>query len=166
MTTTNRFNSYGWALFAVPADDSMHGMIGPRNVFYNCDTSSFRGGVYLGGPNLGWRIVYNRFDVKKGPGILERFGGTDNIFAGNVFILRDKSVPAVYLESLDSSGDRISGNRIYGGNGKIAVGPGVPNAVLKENQTYALTEKTEIPAVKAPAPSLWKWQKQTYGSRK
>ncbi len=163
VTTTNQYSSYGWALYSVPADDTMHGYIGPRNVMYNCRTESFAGGVYMGGPNQNWMLMYNSFKTKKGSGVFTRFGVRNTLIAGNVFVLEDPRVPMFYLESLDAAGDRAIGNRLYGGNGSFTGGPGAGTVELRDNLAFPLSETPETP--KAPAPSLYRWQIEHYNAR-
>lgn len=160
VTTTNKFNSYGWAFYAVPAEDAEHGGIGPRNVVYNCETTSFRGGLYLGGYNRNWLIMYNKFHITKGPGVLERLGGGENTFVGNTFVLEDKTSPAFFLESLDNRGNIIKNNILYGGNGVIVAGPATP-AQMHENRSRPFRKNENITRPMAPVPSLYKWQKET-----
>ena len=159
VTTSSKFNSYGWAFFAVPADDAEHGGIGPRNVIYNCDSSAFRGGLHMGGYNRDWMVMYNRFHVTRGPGVVERLGGGANTFVGNVFILEDEKSPAFFLESVDSRDDRITGNTVYGGNGTLVAGPGCP-AEENNNRVLPLEKKTGTTA--PPVPSLYQWQREKY----
>lgn len=145
--------SYGWALFAVPYDDGGHGSIGPRNVLYNCDTISRSGGVYMGGPNQDWSIMYNRI-ITGGPGVLERIGSNRNCIVGNRFILKNPRMPMVFQESLKSENGIVKGNSLYGGNGRILMGAGSP--LLKDNHVFPYKM---VPRPKAPVPSLYDWQK-------
>ncbi len=159
ITTTNQFNSYGWAFFAVPTADAEHGGIGPRNVVYNCDATSFRGGLHMGGYNGEWIIAYNKIYTTKGPGVLERLGAYQNRFIGNVFVLDDPSSPAFYLESLDNRSDIIRDNTLYGGNGVLVAGPAVP-AENRGNQALPRRESKLVPRPQAPVPSIYHYQKE------
>jgi hypothetical protein len=60
--------AYGYGLWASPPEDEAHGPNGPRNVVYNCDISSPKAGLWMGGMNENWLILYNRFRVDSGPG--------------------------------------------------------------------------------------------------
>ena len=157
-TTSGKYNSYGWAVYSVPADDTMHGYIGPRNVLYNCRTSSFRGGIYMGGPNQNWMLMYNSFQTDAGPGVYTRFGVRNTRIVGNVFRLGDPRMPMVYFESLDAAGDHLVSNRLYGGNGRFTGGPGAAAATLENNRAFPLSEEAAEPA--PPVPSLYLWQRQ------
>lgn len=151
--------SYGWGFFAVPLEDSGHGVIGPRNVVYNCDAQGIAGGVHMGGMNQQWMIMYNRIHVTDGPGILERFGCRDTTIVGNAFTLDSASSPMIWYESRDNSGDRVIGNLLFGGNGRIFGGSGRPGEA-KDNTAVKVGARIGLP--RAPVPSLWQWQRQTY----
>lgn len=156
-TTTKQFGSYGWAFYAVPYDDGEHGAIGPRNVIYNCESKSFNGGLFMGGMTRDWIVVYNKFVTSSGPGILEKIGSGGNVFADNVFVLGDTTMPMLYIESLDSHAT-VDGNRLYGSNGQFVSGPGHP-AVFRNNRLFPLpAHEGNVERPQVPVPSLYRWQ--------
>ena len=158
-TTDRRYSSYGYAFYSTPSDDSMHGSNGPFNVIYNCESTSLKSAVYLGGMNRNWRIVYNRFLVEKGPGIIARLNSCDNLVMGNLFLLKDEKSPMVWSEFLGNRGDRLIRNTVCGGNGTLWLGPGAPDEI--SGNRFLPLEKAP-PAVSPPTPSLYLWQLKMY----
>ena len=137
----------------------MHGSNGPFNVIYNCESTSLKSAVYLGGMNRNWRIVYNRFLVEKGPGIIARLNSCDNLVMGNLFLLKDEKSPMVWSEFLGNRGDRLIRNTVCGGNGTLWLGPGAPDEI--SGNRFLPLEKAP-PAVSPPTPSLYLWQLKMY----
>ncbi len=145
---------YGYGMWASPPEDTAHGPNGPRNVVYNCDVSSERDGLWMGGMNEGWMILYNRFVVGKGPGVFAKTASFDHTIRGNVFVLKDGTSPMVMLATPDCSGTELTGNVLYGGNGELA--DGLAEAELGEgNAAMPLQDAARpMPAV----PSIYEWQ--------
>lgn len=158
-STTKKHRGYGYGFYSTTVDDSMHGPNGPRNVVYNCKSISLKDGVYLGGMNQQWMIMYSKFIVNNGAGVIARFGCRDNIIKGNIFVLKNSSFPMVYYEFMDNTGDKLIDNIVYGGNGKLYAGPGSPE-IVKNNRFFPLSanQKKSTP----PVPSIYKWQKSKY----
>ena len=154
VTSVRGHGGYGYGMWASPPRDTAHGPNGPRNVVYNCDVSSERAGLWMGGMNENWLILYNRFAVEKGQGVFAKTASFDHIIKDNVFILKDKNSPMVYLGSEDCIGVEIENNRLYGGNGKVFAGKAKAER-LKGNRAYPLGEAA-LP--KPPAPSIYEWQ--------
>lgn len=154
-STTTKHKGYGYGFYATPYDDSMHGPQGQRNVVYNCTSYSLKSAVYLGGMNRNWRIMYNMFFVDSGPGILARLNCGDNRIQGNVFVLKDSSVPMLWNEFLDNRGDLVFDNRIYGGSGRLCEGPGRP-AKTENNRFFLFDSAPSLP--RPPVPSIYRWQ--------
>lgn len=150
------YGSYGFGLWASPPEDNAHGPNGPRNVVYNCIISSERTGLWMGGMNENWLIVYNRFDVQKGGGVFAKDASFDHIIKGNTFILRDGISPFMTIMTADCIGIELIGNRVYGGNGRLKVGLGKP-AVEKINQFLPLAINHE--KIEPIIPSIFEWQK-------
>ena len=146
---------YGYGMWASPPEDTAHGPNGPRNVVYNCDVSSQKTGLWMGGMNENWLILHNRFVVERGYGAFAKTASFDHIIKDNVFILKDKSSAMVGLASEDCIGVEITNNRLYGGNGKFAAGKAKP-ILLKGNQAFA---PAEAPRPKPAVPSIYEWQK-------
>jgi hypothetical protein len=93
VTSVTGNGGYGFGMWASPPEDSAHGPNGPRNVVYNCDISSEKTGLWMGGMNENWLILYNRFAVDAGPGVFAKTASFDHIIRGNVFVLRTASRP-------------------------------------------------------------------------
>src|SRR5690606_31997567 len=75
--------SYGNGMWSSGPEDVGHGPNGPRNVIYNCNITSSKGGVWMGGMNEAWLFLYNRFVVGRGPAILAKAASFDHIIQGN-----------------------------------------------------------------------------------
>ena len=148
---------YGYGMWASPPEDSAHGPNGPRNVVYNCDVRSPRAGVWMGGMNENWLILYSRFVVEKGPGVFAKTVSFDHIIKGNVFVLKDSSSPMVHLATDDCVGNEIMDNVLYGGNGQLVAGAGKPETV-KDNTTYPLGD---APRPAPDVPSIYQWQQSS-----
>ncbi len=118
--------AYGFGLWASPPNDTAHGPNGPRNVVYNCDVSSPKAGLWMGGMNENWLILHNRFVVERGQGVYAGTTSFDHIIQNNVFVLKDGQSPMVFLSRSNCIGVELRDNRLYGGNGKIASGASQP----------------------------------------
>ncbi len=147
---------YGYGMWASPPQDTAHGPNGPRNVVYNCDVSSPRAGVWMGGMNENWLILYNRFIADSGPGVFAKTASFDHIIKGNVFILKDGKSPMVSLATSDCLGAEITGNSLYGGNGKLTGGTAAP-VVLKDNKVFPLGD---APRPSPKVTSIYEWQQK------
>ena len=147
---------YGYGMWASPPEDTAHGPNGPRNAVYNCDISSQKAGVWMGGMNENWLILYNRFAVDSGPGVSAKTSSFDHIIRGNVFVLKDGKSAMIHLATTDCTGIEADGNRWYGGNGRLLSG----RATLRSsegNQALPLSEGSRPqPAV----PSIYEWQQE------
>jgi len=148
---------YGYGMWASPPEDSAHGPNGPRNVVYNCDVRSPKKGVWMGGMNENWLILYSRFVVEKGPGVFAKTTSFDHIIKGNVFVLKDNSSPMVHLATADCIGTEIIDNKLYGDSGQLVAGAGKPETV-KDNKTYPLSD---APRLAPEVPSIYQWQQQS-----
>ncbi|MBN2312564.1 MAG: right-handed parallel beta-helix repeat-containing protein [Sedimentisphaerales bacterium] len=146
--------SYGYGMWASPPEDKAHGPNGPRNVVYNCDVSSPRAGLWMGGMNENWLILHNRFTVDSGPGVFAKPTSFDHIIKDNVFILKDGTSPMVSLTAPDCIGIELIDNKLYGGNGHIVSGKAKP-ALLQNNEDFPLGSASRpVPKV----PSIYEWQ--------
>ncbi len=148
--------AYGFGMWASPPDDTAHGPNGPRNVVYGCDTSSPRTGLWMGGMNENWLIVYNRFVVDAGQGVYGQTAGFDHIIRGNVFVLKDEASPMVFLRHPDCIGVEVIQNKLYGGNGEFLAGFGKEATELGNE---ALPLSAEAPRPQPPVPSIFQWQR-------
>ena len=148
--------SYGFGMWASPPEDGAHGPNGPRNVVYNCDVTSQKDAVWIGGMNENWLILHNRFVVDKGVGFFTKDNSFDHIIKGNTFVLKDKKSAMVKLAGPDCSGVEITENKLYGGNGKITSGLGLTDI---QNSNVVMPLSSEIPKRPTPAvPSIYQWQ--------
>jgi len=145
---------YGYGMWSSPPQDAAHGPHGPRNVVYNCDVSSERAGIWMGGMNENWLILHNRFIVDNGPGVSAKTASFDHIIKDNVFVLKDNKSPMVTLGTPDCTGIEIIGNRLYGGNGRFLAGK-VSDIVVKDNKALPLGV---APRPTPEVPSIYEWQ--------
>lgn len=147
---------YGYGMWASPPEDKAHGPNGPRNVVYNCDVSSQRAGLWMGGMNENWLILHNRFVVDSGPGVLAKTSSFDHIIKDNVFVVRDGKSPMISLNTPDCIGTEVVGNKLVGGNGNIISGKAEP-ALAEDNIALPLgSAQRPSPEV----PSIYEWQLQ------
>ena len=150
---------YGYGMWASPPEDTAHGPNGPRNVVYNCDVSSPKAGLWMGGMNENWLILHNRFVVDSGPGVLAKTSSFDHIIKDNVFVLKDTKSPMISLATADCIGTEVVGNKLHGGNGKTVSGKAKP-ALAKDNKALPLGP---APRPSPKVPSIYKWQLQHAG---
>lgn len=155
--------AYGFGLWASPPNDAAHGPNGPRNVVYNCDVTSPKAGLWMGGMKENWLILYNRFVVERGQGVYAGTTSFDHIIQGNVFALKDSQSPMLFLSRTNCVGVEVRNNRLYGGNGRIAAGPVQP-LVMEGNQAFP---QGDAPRPTPPVPSIYEWQQnQARASRR
>lgn len=147
---------YGYGLWASPPEDTAHGPNGPRNVVYNCRITSERDGLWMGGMNENWLILYNCFDVQLGRGVFAKDSSFDHIIKGNTFIIRDGKSTAIMLMTGDCIGVEILGNRIFGGNGKLLMGQA--NAKTEGNLFFPLL--SDPGQLDPEVPSIFEWQRK------
>ena len=148
---------YGYGLWASPPEDSAHGPNGPRNVVYNCDVASQKEGLWMGGMNENWLILYNRFVVEKGAGVFAKTASFDHILAGNVFVLRDERAPMLELRTPDCCGIEAVRNTVYGGKAQVCAGLG---RLARDEGNTLKPAQAELPARPAPTvPSIFQWQR-------
>lgn len=149
--------AYGYGLWASPPEDQAHGPNGPRNVVYNCTVRSPKTGLWMGGMNENWLILYNRFEAGSGPAIFARTASFDHVIRGNVFVVADPKQPALQLATADCVGIELLDNTLVGGNGRISGGAGKPS-VDRQNQVKPAGSSLAIqPAV----PSIFEWQRRS-----
>ena len=146
---------YGYGMWASPPEDTAHGPNGPRNVVYNCDVSCERDGLWMGGMNENWLILYNRFVAEGGRGVFMKTASFDHVIKGNVFAIKNPAAPMVYIATPDCIGVELIGNKLYGGSGKLVDGLGEA-ALMLDNELlpFAASPPRPSPAVK----SIYEWQ--------
>jgi len=145
---------YGYGMWASPPEDAAHGPNGPRNVVYNCDISSPRAGLWMGGMNENWLILHNRFVSDTGQGVYAKPTSFDHIIKDNVFVLKDEKSPMISLAAEDCIGIEVTDNKLYGGNGKIVSGKAKP--ALEEGNEALPLGPTARPIPKVT--SIYEWQ--------
>jgi hypothetical protein len=157
--------AYGYGFWASPPEDKAHGPNGPRNVVYRCDVRSPKAGLWMGGMNENWLILFNRFLVESGPGVVGRSASFDHIIRGNVFCLRDEKQPLLVLQTPDCIGVELLDNVLHGGNGRACSGP-ARLAVERGNTVRPAADFANPPARPKPAvPSIFQWQRQHKAKR-
>ena len=157
--SVHEHGAYGFGMWASPPEDSAHGPNGPRNVVYNCDITSPRTGLWMGGMNECWLILYNRFHVKNGPGVFAKTCSFDHIIRDNVFIIDNAEQPAIRLETNDCFNVEFSNNAIYGG-GPLVNGGGRELLKQRGNKQLPLDRVVEAVRPTPAVPSIYDWQKR------
>lgn len=152
--------AYGFGMWASPPNDAAHGPNGPRNVVYNCDITSPKTGLWMGGMNENWLILHNRFVVERGQGVYAGTASFDHIIQGNVFALKDGQSPMLFLSQSNCVGVEVRDNRLYGGNGKLAAGKVEP-LEMEDNEVFPLSD---APRPQPRVPSIYEWQKSQLGA--
>ncbi len=145
---------YGYGMWASPPEDTAHGPNGPRNVVYNCDVRSPRAGLWMGGMNENWLILYSRFVVDDGPGVFAKTVSFDHIVKGNTFVLKDETSPMIHLATADCIGIEAIDNVLHGGNGSFVSG----NAELGLSERNAATPFSYAQRPEPNVPSIYEWQ--------
>jgi hypothetical protein len=148
--------AYGNGMWASPPEDRGHGPNGPRNVVYDCDISSPKAGLWMGGMNEAWLILHNRFVVGKGPGVVAKTASFDHIIQGNVFVLIDPKPAAIYLGTPDCVGVELIDNRFYGPIDALLAGAIAP-AVERGNRIY---RSGDITRPQPKVRSIFEWQQE------
>jgi hypothetical protein len=159
---------YGYGMWGSPPQDAAHGPNGPRNVVYNCDVSSEKAGLWMGGMNENWLVLYNRFVVDDGPGVSAKTASFDHIIKDNIFVLKDNKSPMVLLGTADCIGIEITGNKLYGGNNRFSAGK-VGNIVVRDNKAFPLGDAPRLRVegvspsnreleARDTMPSIYEWQ--------
>jgi hypothetical protein len=156
ITSVRGHGGYGFGLWASPPEDTAHGPNGPRNVVYNCDVTSQKAGLWMGGMNENWLVLYNRFVVERGVGVFAKTSSFDHIIKGTVFVLKDGRSPMVALATHDCTGVELVDNVLFGGNGKFSGGPGSPE-VIQGNRALPMAD---APRPSPPVPSIYEWQQR------
>ncbi len=148
--------SYGKGMWASGPEDQGHGPNGPRNVIYNCNITSSKGGVWMGGMNEAWLFMYNRFVVGRGPAILAKAASFDHIIQGNVFVMLESYPSAIYFGSRDCIGVELINNRFYGDVDQMVGGKARP-AVESDNR---ILQSGNIARPHPPVRSIYEWQQE------
>lgn len=139
----------------------LHGPQGPRNVVYNCDVQVLRAagndmGFLMQGMNEHWLVVYNRFVVKKGGGIVMQDHAFDHIVKGNVFCLESGKPYVINFLDDTCSGIELLDNLVYGDVQTLVSGPG--QGCMENGNVIAPYQLAPRPT--PPVPSIYEWQKE------
>lgn len=123
-TLGNGGNGYGG--YSTTPEDVEHGPNGPRNVVYGCDISSRKDGLWFGGENKDWIVVYNRVVAVSGSGFFLRERSDGHLLEVNHVQQRTPNgQPGVRLDTANISGVQvndslfrnITASSIVGGSG-------------------------------------------------
>jgi len=147
--------NYGYGLYSSSPEAGFHGPTGPRNVVYNSDISAPYNGIWMGGMNENFILVYNRFINSRGPAVYGKHASFDHIIKGNVFVSMEPYPAVFYFASEDCIGIEITDNRIIGPVSAVTGGP-ARIEVLRDNTVEAAGDITR------PKPahrSIFEWQK-------
>ncbi len=147
--------TYGHGGWASPPHDAAHGPEGPRNVVSNCDIRAPKTGLWMGGMNENWLILYNRIVAGSGPGVFAGRASFDHILRGNTIAVASER-PAIELSSPDCLGVEVVGNRIYGAGGTVVGGKARP-AAIRDNQVFPYQD--DPPRPEPAVPSIFEWQR-------
>jgi len=148
--------SYGNGMWSSGPEDGAHGPNGPRNVVYHCNITSTKVGLWMGGMNENWLILYNRFVVGRGPAVLAKSASFDHIIQGNVFVLLEPYPAAIYLGSRDCIGIELVNNRFVGPVSQLT-GGAIRPAVEWDNRILA---SGDINRPHPPVRSIYTWQQE------
>lgn len=149
--------AYGHGFWASPPEDKAHGPNGPRNVVWGCDVVSPKAGIWMGGMNSGWLILYNRIVCNGGPGVFMKTNSDDHLIANNVILLSNSDTAAFTIQTEDCDRIRVENNFVFGGLSTLFSGKGSP-ALKKGNRHEPLTKRVP-PAPRCPVKSIFEWQR-------
>ena len=149
--------SYGNGMWSSGPEDTGHGPNGPRNVIYNCNITSTKTGMWMGGMHEAWLVLYNRFVVGRGPAILAKAASFDHIIQGNVFVMMEPFPAAIYLGSRDCIRIELINNRFYGKVDQMIAGSVRP-VLMHDNR---ILPSGDVNRPHPPVRSIYAWQ-QTY----
>ncbi len=158
VVATKGSGSYGYGVYT-SAHRSAHAGTGPRNVFYANEILSPESAIYLGGAVENTMFLYNRFVVKRGPGIQAEARSDKVLLRGNTFILAEGKAP--WLKLIDGArpaGWLVENNTVSGGAGITL--PAGTTVIERENQAVPLDAK--LRPVAPPVPSIFLWQRETH----
>jgi len=128
---------------------------GPRNVVYNCSFNTPKPGLWMGGMNESYLILYNKFEVGSGPGVFAKTSSFDHIIKGNVFRLADATKPAIWVDDATCVGIEFTDNLVVGGNGQISGGAGK----LEVDHGNTIKPLANVQAPQPAVPSIFEWQR-------
>lgn len=146
--------NYGYGLYSSSPEAGFHGPTGPRNVVYNCDITAPYNGIWMGGMNENFILVYNRFINGRGPAVYGKHASFNHIIKGNVFVPIEPYPAVFYFASEDCIGIEISDNRIVGSVSALTGGP-AQIEILQDNTVESVGD------ISRPKPvhrSIFEWQ--------
>ncbi len=137
-----------------------HGIEGPRNVFYNNNTTTGAAFVHLQGISENLIFAYNRVlktdDIEAYPSIVAMDRTFDTIIRGNIFQSMIYT-PFISMEDPTCTGWSVTDNQIYGSNGYLWEGDS--DITTAANNRF-FSAATTPPATTTPeVASIYSWQK-------
>jgi len=137
-----------------------HGVVGPRNVFYNNQVNSGMGSVSLAGMKEGLIFAYNRIlkthDTEAQPGFYVRDRSFDAVVRGNIF-QAISTLPFISLTDPTCTGWSVTDNKIYGSNGFLYEGDSAP--ALAHNNRFFPDDSIPESGTAPEVISIYDWQK-------
>lgn len=157
LVETSRLEFANDPIFVDPAHTLRHGPNGPRMVLYNNVFPTGTGAMKLVGTGTEHIYAYNQIRSTNAgsPAVhaIDRsFGG---IYRGNVVQVQTNN-PLATFEDISSGGWDLYDNLIYGSNGLVWEGDGVPNLI--DNNRF-LPSTDDLPATRPEVPSIYEWMR-------
>ncbi len=149
--------SYGHGFWASPPEDKAHGPNGPRNVVWGCNVVCPKSGVWMGGMNTGWLILYNKIVCGTGPAVFMKTNSDEHIISGNVFVIKNNNANPFSIWTVDCDGVQITNNKILGGNSRTVTGKSDP-AIFEGNQHTVEIPENLPDRPEPPVESIYQWQ--------
>jgi len=119
-----------------------------------------RSGLWMGGMNENWLILFNRFLVGGGPGLFAKTASFDHIIRGNVICLASDKEPALHLATADCIGVEFTDNVIHGGSAQYIRSPVALALDQRNRRETAANFNHPPPRPKPVVPSIFEWQRQ------
>ena len=148
--------NYGYGLYSSSPEAGFHGPTGPRNVVYNSDIIAPYNGIWMGGMNENFILVYNRFINGRGPSVYGKHASFNHIIKGNLFVSMEPYPAVFYFASEDCIGIEITDNRIIGPVSALTGGP----ARIEVLQGNTVEATGDITRPKPVHRSIYEWQKK------
>ncbi len=148
--------NYGYGLYSSSPEAGFHGPTGPRNVVYNSDIVAPYNGIWMGGMNENFILVYNRFINGRGPAVYGKHASFNHIIKGNLFVAMEPYPAAFYFASEDCIGIEITDNRIIGPVSALTGGP----ARIEVLHGNTVEPNGDISRPQPIHRSIFEWQKE------
>jgi hypothetical protein len=142
------------------AYSTIHGVNGPRNVYYNNQVLAGMATAAFNGVSEGFIFAYNRIlkndDNEAKPAVLAMDRTFDFTLRGNVFQAIN-ALPALTLTESTCTGWDVTDNKFYGSNGHLFEGDSEP--ALAHNNRFFSSATTPDAATAPEVASIYAWQK-------